>query len=114
MSVIDNLLTRQTGYRTPVRTGVSATIITDKTGASEPMGFGTNDEYEMTLTVRYTFWAGNTMKDEAFAVAKKALLHNLYADILPDISAAQSAVCGDDNETAMALLGKIKRTILGV
>jgi hypothetical protein len=113
MTIFDNLCTKRTGYKVAARTGVSAALAVSETGASEPMGFGTNDEYEMTLTVSCTFWAGSVMKEEAFATAKEALLHNLYADILPKLSEAQAAICSDDGHTAMELLHEVKRTIGG-
>jgi hypothetical protein len=114
LSIVDKLATKQTGMRSPLLgVGVTGDLIIDKTGNSQPQGFGTNDEYEMTLTVATKFWAGSASKERAFEAAKKCLLHNVYADLLSKVSAARSAAIGQDYKVLELLLNDIERTVIG-
>jgi len=111
INIFDKLCTRKTGQLRPL-SGVVGDIGIKQTGNSQPMGFGTNDEYKMTLTLEATFWAGSVSTDAAFKQAKMSLLHNLYADLLPKISEARSAVIGQDYETVYRLLNDMEQTVL--
>lgn len=113
MTIFDKIQTKQTGQRRPLMTAVCADMAHKATGKSQPMGFGTNDEYVMMLSVECTFWAGSADKEAAFRQAELTLIHGLYADILPNLHLARSAILGDDQEAAFKALGDIERAITG-
>lgn len=63
---------------------VNVSIIRDD-DSIKPSGFGCSYEYEATLEIKTTFTANDAQLNDAKKLAKRRMVHHLYAEIEGDI-----------------------------
>jgi hypothetical protein len=72
-----------------------------------------NQEWFLEATVRVTFWANRAQRASAEEVARCALMHGLYSDVLAELAFLGQAVSDGDRERCFASLSRIDRVLNG-
>ena len=80
---------------------VAAVFAESETGAIEPMGLATRQEYELSFTVICRYWANRAQRSDCRANAEHVLADLLYRDVLVELDVIQHAIYDGDRKTAL-------------
>jgi hypothetical protein len=104
---------RATGMRMPISMRKPATVEVEskKTGNVRPYTLDANEEYELTCTVRATFWANQAQHGQERRYAERALATLLYRDVLEVLARIEHAVSDGDANDALRWCGELRERI---
>ena len=105
-TLLERLITRQTGRTAPNQFKATPVLEFESqaTGESTHNGFGQTFEFHMRAIVQTVFWCNPAQYGDAKSNATKALMTELYRDVLELTNQAkQMAYAGDQRETLRIL-----------
>lgn len=82
-----------------------------QTGQYKP-GVDACDEWCLELTIAVNFWANPAQLSDAKAIAEKALVHRLYADVIARLTDLELAISNGDRESCRFIVNQIRDSLL--
>ena len=113
LNVLDHLEERSLGYRRldDFNAPDFFTVGCGATGKHLQYGSDPNEEWCLTATIAVTFWANPAQHSRAKEIAKKALVHRLYADILGDLAELHLQISSGNRDECQRIVCQIQSKI---
>jgi hypothetical protein len=114
MSIRKNLNVRQ-GYMLRRDEFVSdiISVTSGETGRIRDHEIDANQEWFLEAKVAVTFWANKAQYQTAREIAEKALMAELYSDVLVELRMARLAISNGDKIEAFKVIDRIQNIIEG-
>lgn len=113
MNIFEHAKVQETGLRRPHLTQMTAQCSRKKTGKSRREILRreevTIDQHSLSVTLGLLFWSSYEALPVQEKKAKRALLHQLYGEILHEFSIIESALLGQDAEAGVEAMTRIKK-----